>query len=98
MRNFKWPSPCKDVDNARFTEVSLNILSDQVLIERVLSKTLECFPSALFPKIWNSIELELGETSAKSFERKVAKIYLDRYANYICIMWINLVFTIFFTL
>ncbi len=24
-------------------------------LERVLFKTLECFPSALFPKIWNSI-------------------------------------------
>ena len=33
MRNFKWPSPCKDVDNARFPEVPLNILSDQVLIK-----------------------------------------------------------------
>ena len=42
-------------------------------LERVLFKTLECFP-----KIWNSIELELKETkSAKSFKRKVAKIYLD---------------------
>ena len=28
-------------------------------LERVLFKTLECFPSALFPKLWNSIELEL---------------------------------------
>ena len=28
-------------------------------LERVLFKVLECFPSALFPKIWNSIELEL---------------------------------------
>ena len=53
-------------------------------LERVLFKTLESFPSALFPKIWNSIELELKETkSAKSFKRKVAKIYLDSYANYI---------------
>jgi len=50
-------------------------------LERVLFKTLECFPSALFPKIWNSIELELKETkSAKSFKRKD----LYRYANYIC--------------
>jgi len=47
-------------------------------LERVLFKTLECFPSAIFQKIWNSIELELKETkSAKSFKRKVAKIYLD---------------------
>ena len=54
-------------------------------LERVLFKTLECFSSALFPKIWNSIELELKETkSAKSLKRKVAKIYLDSYANYIC--------------
>ena len=38
-----------------------------------------------FPKIWNSIELELKETkSAKSFKRKVAKINVDSYANYIC--------------
>ena len=52
---------------------------------RVFFKTLECFPSALFPKIWNSIELELKETKyAKSFKRKVAKNYLDSYASYIC--------------
>ena len=54
-------------------------------LERGLCKTLECFPSALLPKIWNSIVLKLKVTkSAKSFERKVAKIYLDSYANYIC--------------
>ena len=28
-------------------------------LERVLFNSLECFPSALFPKLWNSIELEL---------------------------------------
>ena len=39
--------------------------------ERVLFKRLECFPSALFPKIWNSIELELKETKcAKSLKEK----------------------------
>jgi len=43
-------------------------------LERVLFKTLECFPSALFPKLWNSIELELKETkSAKLFKRKILK-------------------------
>ena len=53
--------------------------------ERVLFKTLESFPSTLSPKIWNSIELELKETkSAKSFERKVAKIFLESYASHIC--------------
>ena len=37
-------------------------------LERVLFKPLECFPSGLFPKLWNSIELERKETrSAKLF-------------------------------
>ena len=54
-------------------------------IKRVLFKTLECFPSALFPKLWNSIELELKKTkSAKLLNRKVAKNYLDSYGSYIC--------------
>jgi len=65
-------------------------------LEQVLFKTLECFPSALFPKIWNSIELELKETkSAKSLKRKIAKIYLYSYESFICkkklcIIWINI--------
>ena len=43
-------------------------------LEWVLFKTLECFPSALFPKLWNSIEFELKETkSAKLFKRKIFK-------------------------
>ena len=54
-------------------------------LERVLFKTLECFPSALFPKLWNSLELELKETkSAKLFKRKILKNYLESYASYIC--------------
>jgi len=72
-------------------------------LERVLFKTLECFPSSLFLKLWNSIELELKETkSEKLFKRKIFKNYLDKYASYICkkilFMPINLVFAIFFTL
>ena len=52
-------------------------------LERVPLKTLECFPPALFPKIWNSIELELKETkSAKLLKRKIFKNFLDRYASY----------------
>ena len=54
-------------------------------LERVPFKTLECFPLAFFPKLLNSIELELKETkSAKLFKRKTFKNYLDRYASYIC--------------
>ena len=34
-------------------------LRKNIYICSVLFKTLEYFPSALFPKIWNSIELEL---------------------------------------
>ena len=54
-------------------------------LERVLLKTLEYFSSALFPKLWNSIELELKETkSAKLFKRKIFKKYLDSFVSYIC--------------
>ena len=54
-------------------------------LERVLFKTLEYFLSALFPKLWNSIELELNETKlVKLFKRKIFKNYLDSYASYIC--------------
>ena len=54
-------------------------------LERVLFKPLEYFPSALFPKLWNSLELDLKETkSAELFKRKIFKNYLDSYANYIC--------------
>ena len=45
-------------------------------LERVLLKTLEYFPSALFPKLWNSIELELIETkSAKLFKKNLQKLF-----------------------
>ena len=55
------------------------------MLDRVLFKTKEYFPSALFPKLWNSIELEFKETkSAKLFKRKIFKNYLDSYASYIC--------------
>ena len=47
-------------------------------LERVLFKTLEYFPSALFSKLWNSFELELKENkSAELFKRKIFKNYLN---------------------
>ena len=37
-------------------------------LERVLNKNLESFPSTMFPKLWNEIEIDLKETkSAKIF-------------------------------
>ena len=54
-------------------------------LERVLFKTLEYFPSVLFPNLLNSLELELKETkSAKLFLKKIFKNYSDSYASYIC--------------
>ena len=36
-------------------------------LERVLNKNLESSPSAMFPKLWNKIEIDLKETkSAKN--------------------------------
>ena len=31
-------------------------------LEQVLNKNLESFPSALFPKLWNAIEIDLKNT------------------------------------
>jgi len=45
-------------------------------LERVLFKTLEYFSSALFPKLWNSIELEFKETkSAKLNKKNLQKLF-----------------------
>jgi len=47
---------------------------------------LKYFPSALFPKLWNSLELELKETkSAKLFKSKFFKNYLDSYMQVISV-------------
>ena len=32
-------------------------------LERILNKNLESFPSAMFPKLWNVIEIDLKETT-----------------------------------
>ena len=44
---------------------------------RGLNKYLESFPSAMFPFLWNEIEIDLKETtSAKIFKQRVINIYL----------------------
>ena len=49
-------------------------------LERVLNKNLESFSSAMFPKLWNAIEIDLQETkSAKIFKERVISIYLENY-------------------
>ena len=46
-------------------------------LERVLDKNLESFSSAMFPKLWNEIEMDLKETkSAKISKQRVINIYL----------------------
>ena len=43
-------------------------------LEQVLFKTLECFPSALFPKLWNLIELDLKKLNLQNcFKEKSSK-------------------------
>ena len=54
-------------------------------LERVLNKNLESFPSAMFPKLWNAIEIDLKETkSAKTFKQRVINIYLENYEKFKC--------------
>ena len=46
-------------------------------LERVLNINLESFPSAMFPKLWIEIEIDLIETkSAKIFKQRAINIYL----------------------
>jgi len=43
-------------------------------LERVLDKNLETFPSAMFLKLWNAIEIDLKETKpAKIFKERVRR-------------------------
>ena len=54
-------------------------------LERVLNKNQESFPSTMFPKLWNAIEIYLKETkSAKIFEQRVINIYLENYQRFKC--------------
>ena len=49
-------------------------------LERILNQNLESFPSAIFPKLWNEIEIILKDTkSAKIFQQRVINIYLENY-------------------
>ena len=54
-------------------------------LERVLNSNLESFPSAMFPKLWNAIEIELKETtSAKLLKQRVINIYLENNERFKC--------------
>ena len=50
-----------------------------------LNKNLESFPFAMFPKLWNEIEIDINETiSAKIFKQRVINIYLENYERFKC--------------
>ena len=54
-------------------------------LELVLNKNLESFSSAMFPKLWNEIEIYLKETkSAKIFKQRVINIYFENYESFKC--------------
>ena len=54
-------------------------------LEQVINKNLEIFPSALFPKLWNAIEIDLKKTkSAKIFKQRIINIYLENYERFKC--------------
>ena len=54
-------------------------------LERILNQNLESFPSAIFPKLWNEIEINLKETkSAKILKQRVINIYLENYDRVKC--------------
>ena len=39
-------------------------------LERVLNKNLESIPSAMFPKLWNAIQIGLKETKSQKYLNK----------------------------
>ena len=54
-------------------------------VERGLNKNLESFPSAMFSKLWNAIEIDLKEIkSAKTFIQRVVNIFLENYERFKC--------------
>ena len=52
-------------------------------LERVLYKNLESFPSLVFPKLWNAIEIGLKETKSAKIKQRVINIYLENHESYI---------------
>ena len=59
-------------------------------LERVLNKNLESSPSAMFPKLWNAIEIDHKETkSAKIFKQRVINIYLENYERFFYNLFLN---------
>ena len=53
-------------------------------LERVLDKNLESFPSSVFPKLWNAIEIDLKETKSAKIKQRVINIYLENYERFKC--------------
>ena len=54
-------------------------------LERVINKNVESFPSAMFSKLWNAIEIDLKESkSAKIFKQRIINIYLENYERFKC--------------
>ena len=53
-------------------------------LERVLDKNLESFPSSVFPKLWNAIEIDLKETKSAKIKQGVINIYLENYERFKC--------------
>ena len=52
---------------------------------RTKSYKVERVPFAMFPKLWNAIEIELKETkSAKIFKQRVINIYQESYERFKC--------------
>ena len=48
-------------------------------------QNLESFPSAIFPKLWNEIEIDLKDTKpAKIFKQRVINIYPENYERFKC--------------
>ena len=54
-------------------------------LERVLNKNLVSFPSSMFSKLWNTIEIDLKRLNLQKYLNKEKLIfYLENYERFKC--------------
>jgi len=68
------PSSCNDIGIRKFDFV----VKTQFLIRTGFKQNLESLPSALFPKLWNAIEIDLKETK-NLVVYHVSRFYIENY-------------------
>lgn len=71
--------------NNMFTSLAEPNRTKSYKLELVKHKSLENFPAAIFPKVWNAIELNIKDIySPKAFKNEIKMFYLNMYKDFSC--------------